>query len=58
MVKHKIIEHEGTMEPYFYMQIKSFYKTALACQVAEMTRRRGKGAILNSRGEFDTPAPD
>ena len=38
------------------MKVRGYYKTALACQVAEAVMIRssgGEGAILHSRGEFN-----
>ena len=49
------MEHGKEQKPDFIMNVRKYFKTALARQVPEavlIRRRGGKGAVSNSQGEF------
>ena len=52
--KHHIIHHGGEGEPEMRFKVVGTYRSALARQVAEAVRIRGRGTVvLNSKGEYN-----
>ena len=52
--KHHLLHHNGEGEPEMIFKVVGTFRTALARQIMEAVRIRGRGkSVLNSKGEYD-----